>query len=63
MPLNREEDLLRNTSILRTFYPQITFPWGGAMTFIISCLLTLQMLYSPWDEDVNERRTMTGANQ
>ena len=39
MPLNREEDLLWNTSILHTFYPKITFPWGGAMTFIISCLL------------------------
>ena len=66
MPGSREEDFLRNTSILH-FLPQnyLRFMWG-VMKFIISCLLTLQMLHTKfgydwpssfWVEDVNAWRT------
>ena len=51
MPLSREEDFLRNTSILH-FSPQNYLPLGvGVMKFKISCLLTLQMLQTKFDLD------------
>ena len=70
MPLSREEDILRNTSILH-FYLKITSPWGGVMIYN-SCLLTLQMLHikfgydwpsSSGEEVVNARRTMDDRRQ
>ena len=63
---SREENFLRNTSILH-FLPQNYLPLGvGVMTFTISCLLTIQILHtkfdkywpnSSWEEDVYARRT------
>ena len=51
MPLSREEDFVRNTSVLH-FLPQNYLPLGvGVMKFIISFLLTLQMLHTKFDQD------------
>ena len=61
MPASREEDFLRNTTILH-FYPKITFPLGGGheiYNFLSPyptnathqiCLSLAQ--YSSWEEDV-----------
>ena len=46
MPGSREEDLLRNTSILH-FLLQNYLPFGwGVMKFTIYCLLTLRILHT-----------------
>ena len=73
MPGSIEEDFLRNTSILHIL-PQNYLPLGvGVMKFIISFLLTLQMLHTKFDQDwhsnsreedgnAHERRTTMDAN-
>ena len=66
MPGCREENVLRNTSILLCLPPYYLPLKVGVMKLTISCLLTLQLLHtkfgSYWpssssEEDVNARRT------
>ena len=59
MPGSKEEDFLRNISILQ-FLHQITSPWGGGvMKFTISCLLILQMLHTKFSPVVFEKKMLT----